>query len=245
MRNKKILIIIGILVVIAIGIGAFVFLNSNNVGNNVKDVKSYFEKDEYEKAYNLINEKNLLSKADKDINELIKTRLTKFKVSSIDDYLNLSDDDWKNIKSFEDMLEKLKLNSKYNYLSKLIEINTNYQEYVPAIKWQKSDDYEVFRSYMKVETQDDFEKSALMMKNYSFEKYGLENKYIKELNEEVQKYIDYCTQLVQAINNSDLNLYDSISPKFKENITKLSNIEVEIITKTSELEKAIKNLPSI
>lgn len=245
MRNKKILIIIGILVVIAIGIGAFVFLNSNNVGNNVKDVKSYLEKDEYEKAYNLINEKNLLSKADKDINELIKTRLTKYKVSSIDDYLNLSDDDWKNIKSFEDMLEKLKLNSKYNYLSKLIEINTNYQDYVPAIKWQKSDDYEVFRSYMKVETQDDFEKSALMMKNYSFEKYGLENKYIKELNEEVQKYIDYCTQLVQAINNSDLNLYDSISPKFKENITKLSNIEVEIITKTSELEKAIKDLPSI
>ena len=158
---------------------------------------------------------------------------------------DLSDDDWKNIKSFEDMLEKLKLNSKYNYLSKLIEINTNYQDYVPAIKWQKSDDYEVFRSYMKVETQDDFEKSALMMKNYSFEKYGLENKYIKELNEEVQKYIDYCTQLVQAINNSDLNLYDSISPKFKENITKLSNIEVEIITKTSELEKAIKDLPSI
>lgn len=245
MRNKKILIIIGILVVIAIGIGAFVFLNSNNVGNNVKDVKSYFEKDEYEKAYNLINEKNLLSKADKDINELIKTRLTKYKVSSIDDYLNLSDDDWKNIKSFEDMLEKLKLNSKYNYLSKLIEINTNYQDYVTAIKWQKSDDYEVFRSYMKVETQDDFEKSALMMKNYSFEKYGLENKYIKELNEEVQKYIDYCTQLVQAINNSDLNLYDSISPKFKDNITKLSNIEVEIITKTSELEKAIKDLPSI
>ena len=245
MKNKKIIIIIGILVVIAIGIGAFVFLNSNNVGNNVKDVKSYFEKDEYEKAYNLINEKNLLSKADKDINELIKTRLTKYKVSSIDDYLNLSDDDWKNIKSFEDMLEKLKLNSKYNYLSKLIEINTNYQDYVPAIKWQKSDDYEVFRSYMKVETQDDFEKSALMMKNYSFEEYGLENKYIKELNEEVQKYIDYCTQLVQAINNSDLNLYDSISPKFKENITKLSNIEVEIITKTSELEKAIKDLPSI
>lgn len=245
MRNKKILIIIGILVVIAIGIGAFVFLNSNNVGNNVKDVKSYFEKDEYEKAYNLINEKNLLSKADKDINELIKTRLTKYKVSSIDDYLNLSDDDWKNIKSFEDMLEKLKLNSKYNYLSKLIEINTNYQDYVPAIKWQKSDDYEVFRSYMKVETQDDFEKSALMMKNYSFEKYGLENKYIKELNEEVQKYIDYCTQLVQAINNSNLNLYDSVSPKFKDNITKLSNIEVEIITKTSELEKAIKDLPSI
>lgn len=245
MKNKKIIIIIGILVVIAIGIVAFVFLNSNNVGNNVNDVKSYFEKDEYEKAYNLINEKNLLSKADKDINELIKTRLTKYKVSSIDDYLNLSDDDWKNIKSFEDMLEKLKLNSKYNYLSKLIEINTNYQEYVPAIKWQKSDDYEVFRSYMKVETQDDFEKSALMMKNYSFEKYGLENKYIKELNEEVQKYIDYCTQLVQAINNSDLNLYDSISPKFKENITKLSNIEVEIITKTSELEKAIKDLPSI
>jgi len=245
MKNKKIIIIIGILVVIAIGIVAFVFLNSNNVGNNVKDVKSYFEKDEYEKAYNLINEKNLLSKADKDINELIKTRLTKYKVSSIDDYLNLSADDWKNIKSFEDMLEKLKLNSKYNYLSKLIEINTNYQEYVPAIKWQKSDDYEVFRSYMKVETQDDFEKSALMMKNYSFEKYGLENKYIKELNEEVQKYIDYCTQLVQAINNSDLNLYDSISPKFKENITKLSNIEVEIITKTSELEKAIKDLPSI
>lgn len=245
MKNKKIIIIISILVFTAIGISAFIFLNSNNVENNMKDVKAYFEKDEYDKAYNLIEEKNLLSKADKDINDLIKTRLTKFKVSSLEDYLDLSDDDWKNINSFENMLEKLKLDSKYNYLSKLIEVNTNYQEFVSAIKWQKSDDYEVFRSYMKVETQDDFEKSALMMKNYSFEKYGLENKYIKELNEEVQKYIDYCTQLSKAINDSDINLYDSITPKFKENLTKLSNIEVEIITKTSELEKAIKNLPSI
>lgn len=245
MKNKKIIIIISILVVIAIGIASIIFLRSNNDGNSINNVKTYMENNEYEKAYNFIDEKDLLSKADKDINDLIKTELNKYKVTSLEDYLKLSDEDWQNINSFEDMLKKLKLDSKYDYVSKLIEINENYQEYIPAIKWKNSDDYEVFRSYMKVETQDDFEKSGLMMKNYSFEKYGLDNKYIKELNEEVEKYIDYCMQITKAINAGDVKAYDSISSNFKENIANLSSIEVDIVLKTNEVEEAIKDLPNV
>lgn len=245
MKNRKIIIIVGVILVLILGVGAFIFLNSNNVENSVNEVKILLEKDNYNEATKIIKDKDLLSKADEETNKIIKTRMTKYKVSSLEDYLKLTSDDWKNIKSFNEMINNLDLSNKYTYLSKLIEINDKYQEYVPAINWQNSDDYEVFRSYMKVETQDDFEKSALMMKNYSFEKYDLNNKYIKELNDEVQNYINYCTQLAKAINESDLNLYDSISPKLKENITKLSNIEVDIITKTSELEKEIKNLPTI
>lgn len=245
MKNKKIIIIVGVILVLILGVGAFIFLNSNNVESSVNEVKTLLEKDNYSEATKIIKDKDLLSKADEETNKIIKTRMTKYKVSSLEDYLKLTSDDWKNIKSFNEMINNLDLSNKYTYLSKLVEINDKYQEYVPAINWQNSDDYEVYRSYMKVETQDDFEKSALMMKNYSFEKYDLNNKYIKELNDEVQNYINYCTQLVKAINENDLNLYDSISPKFKENITKLSNIEVDIITKTSELEKEIKNLPTI
>lgn len=245
MKNKKLFIIIGVVLVLVLGIGAFIFLNSNNVESSVNEVKTLLEKDNYSEATKIIKDKDLLSKADEETNKIIKTRMTKYKVSSLEDYLKLTSDDWKNVKSFNEMINNLDLSNKYTYLSKLVEINDKYQEYVPAINWQNSDDYEVYRSYMKVETQDDFEKSALMMKNYSFEKYDLNNKYIKELNDEVQNYINYCTQLVKAINENDLNLYDSISPKFKENITKLSNIEVDIITKTSELEKEIKNLPTI
>lgn len=245
MKNKKIIIIVGVILVLILGVGAFIFLNSNNVESSVNEVKTLLEKDNYSEATKIIKDKDLLSKADEETNKIIKTRMTKYKVSSLEDYLKLTSDDWKNVKSFNEMINNLGLSNKYTYLSKLVEINDKYQEYVPAINWQNSDDYEVYRSYMKVETQDDFEKSALMMKNYSFEKYDLNNKYIKELNDEVQNYINYCTQLVKAINENDLNLYDSISPKFKENITKLSNIEVDIITKTSELEKEIKNLPTI
>lgn len=245
MKNKKIIIIVGVILVLILSVGAFIFLNSNNVESSVNEVKTLLEKDNYSEATKIIKDKDLLSKADEETNKIIKTRMTKYKVSSLEDYLKLTSDDWKNVKSFNEMINNLDLSNKYTYLSKLVEINDKYQEYVPAINWQNSDDYEVYRSYMKVETQDDFEKSALMMKNYSFEKYDLNNKYIKELNDEVQNYINYCTQLVKAINENDLNLYDSISPKFKENITKLSNIEVDIITKTSELEKEIKNLPTI
>lgn len=245
MKNKKIIIIVGVILVLILGVGAFIFINSNNVESSVNEVKTLLEKDNYSEATKIIKDKDLLSKADEETNKIIKTRMTKYKVSSLEDYLKLTSDDWKNVKSFNEMINNLDLSNKYTYLSKLVEINDKYQEYVPAINWQNSDDYEVYRSYMKVETQDDFEKSALMMKNYSFEKYDLNNKYIKELNDEVQNYINYCTQLVKAINENDLNLYDSISPKFKENITKLSNIEVDIITKTSELEKEIKNLPTI
>lgn len=244
-KNKKIIIIVGVILILILGVGAFIFLNSNNVESSVNEVKTLLEKDNYSEATKIIKDKDLLSKADEETNKIIKTRMTKYKVSSLEDYLKLTSDDWKNVKSFNEMINNLDLSNKYTYLSKLVEINDKYQEYVPAINWQNSDDYEVYRSYMKVETQDDFEKSALMMKNYSFEKYDLNNKYIKELNDEVQNYINYCTQLVKAINENDLNLYDSISPKFKENITKLSNIEVDIITKTSELEKEIKNLPTI
>jgi hypothetical protein len=244
-KNKKIFIIIGVVLILILGVGAFIFLNSNNVEKSVNEVKTLLEKDNYDEAYKSIKDNNLLSKADEEINKLIKTRITKYKVSSLDDYLKITNDDWKNIKSFSEMINNLDLTSKYTYLSKLIEINDKYQEYIPAITWQNSDDYDTFREYMEIETQDDFEKSSNLMKTYSFEKYGLENIHIKELNDETKKYIDYCDKMTQAIKTSDVNLYNSIYDGFQANVKKLYEIEVDIINKTSELEEAIKNLPTI
>lgn len=245
MKNKKIFIIILVVLVLILGIGAFLFLNSSNVEKSVDEVKNLLEKDNYNEAYQMIKDKDLLSKANEETNKIIKTRITKYKVSSLDDYLKLTNDDWENINSFSEMVNNLELSSKYTYLSKLIEINDKYQEYVPIITWQNSDDYDTFREYMKTETQDDFEKSGNLMKTYSFEKYGLENTHIKELNGEVEKYIDYCGKVAQAIKTSDINLYDSIYDGFQANVKRLYEIEVDVVNKTSELEEAIKNLPTI
>ena len=154
MKNKKIFIIIGVVLVLVLGIGAFIFLNSNNVEKSVNEVKTLLEKDKYNEAYKMIKDKDLLSKADEETNKIIKTRITKYKVSNLDDYLKLTNDDWENIKSFSEMINNLDLSSKYTYLSKLIEINDKYQEYVPIITWQNSDDYDTFREYMKTETQE-------------------------------------------------------------------------------------------
>lgn len=173
--------------------------------------------------------------------------MTRYKVSSIDSFINLTTEDWENIKKFNNFINDLKLkeiSKKYEYITKLTELE-EYNKYIPAIKWIDSTDYDVWRSYNKIESENDFIRVANLLPKYSFDKYGVENEYIKVLNEEKDKFAQYCKTMSEAILESNLSKYDSVYDKFVTSTTLMADTEIKILTTKSELDNKIKALPTI
>ena len=248
MKKKIIIICISIILFLTIGISAFIIVYNNNKERLINDVKTLLEKDNYDKAKEIISKNDLLNeKVREQTLKIISTRMTKYKVSSVDNFINLTNEDWDNIKKFDIFINDLKLkdiSKKYEYFTKLIELE-EYNQYIPAIKWMDSTDYEVWKSYIKLEVESDFTRVANMLPNYSFEKYGVENVYIKELNEEKDKFAQYCKIISKAILENNLSKYNSVYDKITASVTLLANTEIKILTTKSELESKIKDLPTI
>lgn len=246
MKKKIIIICISIIILLSIGVGCFVII-SNNKQKTFNEIKTLLEQDNYGQVKTKINESKLDTKEKDKINELILTRLTRYKVNNYDDFKNLTKEDWENIKEFSSLIDDLKLierNKKFKYASELLKLE-DYKKYIPAINWQNSDDYKVWHSYIDLKTENDFSKVASVLPKYSFEKYGLENVYIKELNEEKDKFSQYCKTASEAIDESNLNKYDSVYNKLKDSVSTMYDIEMKIISTHSELETKIKELPII
>lgn len=179
--------------------------------------------------------------------EELSTRMTKYKVSSVNNFINLTNKDWENIKKFDTFINDLKLkdiSKKYEYFTKLIELE-EYNKYIPAIKWIDSTDYDVRQSYIKLEVESYFTRVANMLPKYSFEKYGIENVYIKDLNEEKDKFAQYCKTISEALAESNISKYNSVYDKITASVTLLADTEIKIVTTKSELESEIKELPTI
>ena len=168
--------------------------------------------------------------------------MEKYNKINLEQFLKLSVNDWNNINSFNEMLKKLNLIDKYNYLSNLLEIKNEYQEYIPAISWYNSKDYETFDAYLEVEELEDFPKSANLMKDYSFEKYGLESAYIKDLNEQTQKYIEYCEQLGNGLKTNNNSLTLKAIENLSDNENEMYYTKLEIIDKSANLENELNIL---
>lgn len=247
MKKKIIIICISVIVLLSVGIGAFIVV-SNNKENLINEVKTLLEKDDFDKAQQVISKNNLLDNdAKEDILKIISTRMTRYKVSSIDSFINLTTEDWENIKKFNNFINDLKLkeiSKKYEYITKLTELE-EYNKYIPAIKWIDSTDYDVWRSYNKIESENDFIRVANLLPKYSFDKYGVENEYIKVLNEEKDKFAQYCKTMSEAILESNLSKYDSVYDKFVTSTTLMADTEIKILTTKSELDNKIKALPTI
>lgn len=248
MKKKIIIICVSIILLLAIGISTFIIISSNNKESKINEVKILLEKDNYDKAKEVINKNDLLNGKTKEKTlKIISTRMTKYKISNLDNFINLTNEDWENIKKFNTFIDDLKIkdvSKKYDYFTKLIELE-DYNKYVPAIKWIKSTDYDVWHSYIKLEVESDFTRVANMVPKYSFEKYGVENVYIKELNEEKDKFAQYCKTISEAIAESNPTKYNSVYDKIIASVTLLSDTEIKIITSQSELEEKIKELPTI
>lgn len=242
MKNKIIIICIAVIIILGIAIGGFFYISSNNNTKTVDEIAMLIRQEKYSDAGRIITEKSMIGKENEKIHELINEKVTKYKVTSVDDFLNLNDENWNNIKSLYQMTNDIGISDDYKYLATLLNIKDKYEEYIPAIMWDKSADSEAFSGYLKVEKQEDFGTSARFLKNYSFEKYGTESTYIKELNDEMQKYINYAETIEKSLKTNDVSLYNEIHDDFTDNITKIADIQIKIIQKNDELKKDIKNL---
>ena len=101
MKKKIIIICISIILFLTIGISTFIIVYNNNKERLINDVKTLLEKDNYDKAKEIISKNDLLNEKSREQTlNIISTRMTKYKVSSVDNFINLTNEDWNNIKKF-------------------------------------------------------------------------------------------------------------------------------------------------
>lgn len=251
MKNKRIFIIFSIIILsIIIGILFFIFLSSKDLEQNINIVNSLLNENNYEEAYIIINNKKLLKKANNEIAELIENNIYTYKISDINSLLSLNNEDWKNIESLNNLVLKLNLdstNATYQYLNDLLKIKENYEQYFNSIRWINSSDYKQYQTYNDA---DNFNENTLtiisnLLSQYSFEKYDLTSTYIKELHEETQKLSNSYNNMATALEKRDNTLLETNKVTAQEAIMNIGSIQIEIIIKSSEIEKAIQNLPMI
>ena len=240
MKNKKIFIVIG--VVLFIIFGFIIFKISNKYIEENNNIEKLFENHNYNRIYNLIKDKDLLNTDNKEnIYKIIEDNINKYKINNKEDYLKFTDKDINDIKNFNDLIKKLVLYEKYDYLNKLVAIDDKLHDYMEAVRWYNSEEYKIYKSNMEIKELTDYEKSGKLMKNYSFDKYGKDDILIKELSEEIKKYVNYCEKFSTALNNKDSNL-DDISREFQDNLYQINHIEITIKAKDTDLSNAINKL---
>lgn len=248
--KKKIIIIISLILSITIGIIIFIFLNSKNLEQNISTVNSLLAENNYEEVYNIINDNKLLKKANDEIIESIEKNIYKYKVNNINSLLDLSNEDWQNIENLNNLITNLSLDNKnnnYQYLKDLLKIKENYNQYFNSVRWINSNEYEQYQMYNEL---DNFDENTLtvtssLLSKYSFEKYDLTSTYIKELNEETKKLASGYNDIATALKRRDNNLLDAGKTSTTDALTTIASIQVEILLKSSEIETAIKKLPTI
>lgn len=251
MKNKKkIIIIISLILSISIGIIIFMYLNSKNLEQNINTVNSLLAENNYEEVYNIINDKKLLKKANDEIMKSIEKDVYKYKINNINSLLELSNEDWQNIENLNKLIVNLQFNNtnnSYLYLNDLLKIKENYNQYFNSIRWMNSNEYEQYQMYSELESYDEntLTVTSSLLSKYSFEKYDLTSTYIKELNEETQKLASGYNDIATALKMSDNNLLDTAKAATTDSLMTIASIQIEILLKSSEIETAIENLPTI
>lgn len=253
--KKKIFIKIEIIFMLSIlsiiGIITFCNFNSKNIiKQNINEIKLLIDKGSYNEAYEIINENNLVTKAGDEINKLVQEKLSKYKIDNIDILLELDEDKWNDIENFNKFIIDLNLinkDTKYNYLKELLKIQEEYQSYFNAIRWFNSNEYEQYQIYQKLESTDENSiiQTAGLLSKYSFEKYGLNSVYIKELNEETKRLSSAYKDIATALKTSNSKLLEEAKKISTDSLMTIADIQIKIILKSDEIKKAIENLPSI
>lgn len=154
---------------------------------------------------------------------------------------------------------------KYIYPQKCIEaINNNYdlEQYSEVSKYISKLD--ILNNYLKNDKQKyetiqykvKFSQALILFENNQFEeslnslleieiKDDLTSTYIKELHEETQKLSNSYNNMATALEKRDNSLLETNKVTAQEAIMNIGSIQIEIIIKSSEIEKAIQNLPMI
>lgn len=243
MKKKRIIYISIVLGVLILGVFGVLYFKSNN---NIKKVEELLKNGDYKNVYNIIKEKELLSNDNEEINDLIKKNISEYSISSFDDYIKLSDNDWEKIKSFDEMIDKLNLSRKYTYLSELIKIKNDYDKYIPVITWYDSSDKEAFDNCFPNDNDaNSWKEASKCYSSYSFEKYGIENLYISDLEQYRTKSSTATNNLGDALNSKNISKAEKALNELEKLEDKRYKIDIKIIEKYEELENKIKKLPVV
>ena len=244
MKKKIIIILISVIIVIGIGIGIFSYLSysrEQEYENRVHEAITFIDNGDYTSAQKIINT------FENDIPEEIETTITSkvqtYVILRYEEFREIDEDDWKDIKELSIFVQG-KFEKEYNYLTKLLELQ-EYVKYIPAIDWMNSTDYDVWESYLEMEDESAFSKIASLLPKYSFEKYGLDSIYIKELNEAKDKFAECCKIIAEALVEQNSEKINSVYDESAECIAIFTDTTIKIITTQDELNNKIALLPEI
>jgi len=249
MKNKKVLIIgIILLLIVILGVGAFLFINqnSNKLSEQMVELRELVTAKKYEQAKALIQANELLSLAEEEILDLFVDEISTYKIEERADLEKVTNDEWEKIREVDSVLTELNIKRekrKFRYLDELLKLK-EYVEYMPAIRWVESEDYEVWNEYMEFD-EANTDKISKLFREYSFEKYGIENLCIKELNIEKENIANYWESMIKAVSNNNTKQFDTIYDQFVESRTNVIKIQMEIVTIQYAIDTGMANLSAI
>ena len=241
MKNKKLLLlIISIVIVISLSFGMFIFINKQN---NISQIENELSHKNYSIVYSLIRD-NHLSKS-KKVETLLSKELEQYIVHNDKDLVNLTEEDWKNINDFSYIGSNLNINNvKFNYLVGLIKLKEDYGEYFSSILWINSADYEQYQVYSQLNGTDEssISQTCNLLSKYSFEKYGLDSTYIKELNAETQTLLSTYNNILTALKTKNSNLLEDAKGTATSTLSVIADIQVNILLKSTDISKELQKL---
>lgn len=242
LSKKNIIIVVVIFLILILLAIAIILINNANTLKLEKELKQK----NYIEANKIIQEKKLID--NKRIIELIDEEIATNKITTAEELLNLSSDDWQNIENLYNFvnLNKIKVKNE-SYLIAITNIKQNYGEYFDAIRWYKNSESEEISKAYEINGDDrtEINRAIKEIDNYSFEKYNADSTYIKDIIQNNKKISNAYRKILKALDNSDSDLLEDAKSEAIDAITDMASTEISIILISGKFEEAIKALPNI
>ena len=239
-KSLKLIITVScVLIAIIIIVSSLFFLHINKVGNLIKN-------NDFETAKTMLDNSKLLTSIGKPV--LLKTinnKTESYRVSDFDDVIDFTEDDWNTIVKYNDFLDSLSfVSDEDEYMSKLVELS-KHKDTFAAYKWYKSNDYSIWRSY--IDNNDLSNVSSISMfksllEKYSFEEYGAEENYIKELENERSSLVENLDRFINAYNSYDVRNFEDAKTKIVSSCANLGELELKLLFECSDIDKLVKDI---
>ena len=237
-KSLKLIITIScILIAVIIIVSSLSFIHINKVGNLINS-------NNFETAKTMLDSSKLLTSIGKPILlKGISSKTESYKVSTFDDIIGFAEDDWNAIINYNDFLDSLSfISEKDDYINKLVQLS-EYKDAFAAYKWYKSNDYSIWRSYIDNNDLSNVGSISIfksLLEKYSFEEYGIEENYIKELENERSSLVKNLGGFINAYNSYDVITFEDAKSKIVSSFANLGELELKILYKCKDIDTLVK-----
>lgn len=236
---KLIITIASVFITVIIIISSLFLLRMNKVSNLIMH-------NEFETANTMLNNSKLLTSIGKPILlKNINNKTESYRVSDFDDITGFTEDDWNAIVNYNNFLDGLSfVSDEDEYMSKLVELS-EYKDTFAAYKWYKSDDYSIWRSYIDNNDLSNVGSISMfksLLEKYSFEKYGIEENYIKELENERFSLVKNLDRFINAYNSNDVRNFEDAKSEIVSSCANLGELELKLLYRCNDIDKLVKDI---